>query len=316
MATTTIAGRCLVLGGRGFIGSHLVDRLLEDGVAVRVLIRRLPADAEREPYRSHPLLDVCYGDFNNMLDLMAAMKGCSSCVHLISSTLPKNSNDNMVYDIQTNLVGTVGLLQAAKQLGLSKLVFLSSGGTVYGDVRQIPIDEDHPTNPKTSYGVTKLAIEKYMSIFASDALQTVVLRLSNPFGPRQRTNTGQGAIAVFLTSALKGQEINIWGDGSVVRDYVYVADCVSAIARALAYDGHAVINIGSGVGRSLTDVLADIEAVLGRRLVVNYEPARGLDASRNVLSIGRAERLLGWRPITPFATGLAQTAEWYAKALA
>jgi UDP-glucose 4-epimerase len=274
-------GRCLVLGGRGFIGSHLVDRLLEDGVPTRVLVRRPPADASPgDSYKHHDLLEAFTGDFNNEMDLLNAMDDCESCVHLISSTLPKTSNDNMIYDIQTNLVGTVRLLQYSRKVGIKKIVFVSSGGAVYGDAKYTPIDEAHPTNPKSSYGITKLASEKYFLLFGNEKMSTTALRLSNPYGPRQRTTISQGAIAVFLDRALNFKEINVWGDGEVVRDYLFISDCVTAIVKALQYDGpNQLFNIGSGVGRSLNQVISGIEHVLGRKVEVNVQ--RGTKCRRS-----------------------------------
>ncbi len=313
MVEKQLKGRCLVLGGRGFIGSHLVDTLLANGVQTRVLVRRPPADAgPSAAYRSHDLLEMFTGDFNNEMDLLTAMDDCDSCVHLISTTLPSTSNQNMMYDIQTNLVGTVRLLQYAKKIGLSKLVFVSSGGAVYGDALTQSIDEGHPTNPRSSYGITKLASEKYLTLHASETFSTIILRFSNPYGPRQRTTINQGAIAVFLNQAMRNEEINIWGDGEVVRDYVFISDCVAAIVKALRYDGdETLFNIGSGSGRSLNQVVACLEDFLGRRVAVNYMARRSVDPAHNVLNIERARQHLSWQAQVSFEEGLALTATWY-----
>jgi UDP-glucose 4-epimerase len=308
-------GRCLVLGGRGFIGSHLVDALLDQGISTRVLIRRPPADAGTfAPYRSHDLLEVLTGDFNNEMDLLGAMDDCDSCVHLISTTLPSTSNQDMIYDIQTNLVGTVRLLRYAKRTGLSKLVFVSSGGAVYGDARARSIDEDHPTNPRSSYGITKLASEKYLSLHACETLSTTALRLSNPYGPRQRTMINQGAVAVFLDRAMRGEAIDIWGNGEVVRDYIFIDDCVAAIVKALEYRGpETLFNVGSGSGRSLNQIVSCIEALLGGPIDVNYTVGRSVDPAHNILNVERARKHLGWQPLVSFEEGLARTALWYSQ---
>lgn len=313
MGVSKRIGRCLVLGGRGFIGSHLVDRLLAEGVPTRVLARRVPADARStEICREHPLLELITGDFNNEMDLLNAMDDCDACVHLISTTLPKSSNENMIYDIQTNLVGTVRLLQFARKQGIRKTVFVSSGGAVYGDAMYTPIDEAHPTNPKSSYGITKLASEKYFLLFGDARMSTTALRISNPYGPRQRTTINQGAIAVFMDRALRDQEINIWGDGEVVRDYVYISDCVSAIIKSLDREGSGeLFNIGSGVGRSLNEIVHSIELLLQRKVQVRYSPGRAVDAAHNVLAIDCARARLDWHPQVSFDDGLRQTEQWY-----
>jgi UDP-glucose 4-epimerase len=191
-------------------------------------------------------------------------------------------------------------------------VFVSSGGAVYGDAQYTPIDENHPTNPKSSYGITKLASEKYFTLFGDGNLSTTALRLSNPYGPRQRTTINQGAIAVFLHRALNQKDIEIWGNGEVVRDYIYISDCVSAIVKALNHYGpKRLFNIGSGVGRSLNEIVSSVELVLGRKVEVSYGPARTLDAAQNVLAIDCARAHLKWAPLVSFEEGLQKTANWY-----
>lgn len=305
--------RCLVLGGRGFIGSHVVDALLATGTTVRILDRPLPGGVRELPPAANPhLLEVCDGDFNNAKDLDEALAGCDCCIHLITSTLPQTSNDDMVFDISSNLVGTLSLFNALIKHNIKKFVFMSSGGTVYGKPIQDSIDELHPTNPLSSYGVTKLAAEKYLGIFKHlHGLKSVSLRLSNPYGERQRVTGKQGAVAVFLGAAMQGQEIEIWGDGSVVRDYVYIADAIDAILKAIDYDGdEMVFNIGSGRGTSLLEIVASIEAALQRKVPVRFKEARAVDVPRNVLNIERAMKHLGWCPTTSLEDGIARTARW------
>lgn len=154
--------RCLVLGGAGFIGSHLVDGLLAHGHQVRVLDRPGVAPIHRDP---NPALEIVAGDFSNAGDIAEAITGIDVCFHLVSTTLPRSSNADPVFDLETNLVGTVRLLQRTVESGVRKVVFVSSGGTVYGTPQYLPIDENHPTNPICSYGITKLAIEKYLELF-------------------------------------------------------------------------------------------------------------------------------------------------------
>lgn len=180
--------RCLVLGGRGFIGSHVVDALLSMGTAVRILDRPLPGGVKELPPAANPhLLEVFDGDFVNGKDLDEALTGCDCCIHLITSTLPQTSNDDMVFDISTNLVGTLSLFEGLIRHRVKKFIFMSSGGTVYGKPIQETIEETHPTNPLSSYGVTKLAAEKYLGIYKHlYGLNSVSLRLSNPYGERQR----------------------------------------------------------------------------------------------------------------------------------
>jgi UDP-glucose 4-epimerase len=302
--------RCLVLGGEGFIGTHLCEALAAAGHAVRSFDRPRPGHLAGRT-ATGPLERV-HGDFLNREDVARAIKDCEVVFHLISTTLPKSSNENPVYDVETNVVATLRLLEAARSEGVGKIVFLSSGGTVYGVPRTIPISEAHPTNPICSYGITKLTIEKYLHMFWEIyGLDYAVLRASNPFGEGQHPRRGQGAIAAFAHRAIRGEPVEIWGDGSVTRDYVYVGDVVVALTRAMeSGSGQRVFNIGSGDGRTLNEVLAAIEKALGSAVRRSYVAGRSFDVSTSVLDIGLARTHLGWEPRIPFGDGVQRTISW------
>jgi len=298
---------CLVLGGAGFIGSHLAEVLLQAGHRVRIFDRphldRLPSFLQRREF------EVFTGDFLNPYVLSAALEGSEIVFHLVSTTLPKTSNDNPVYDVESNVVGTLRLLELCRSQGVRKVVFVSSGGTVYGVPRSVPVDETHPTEPICSYGIQKLVIEKYLQLnHRIHGLDYCVVRPSNLYGPRQRLDVAQGAVAVFLDRALRGQPIEVWGDGSAVRDYLYVGDAAEALLKAAAFEGEPrLFNIGSGVGSSLKQLIKEIEALLGRPLAVAYAAARPLDVPVNVLDTSLARRHLGWTARTSLAEGLRRT---------
>jgi UDP-glucose 4-epimerase len=301
--------KCLVLGGGGFIGSHVVDALLEGGHDVRVFERpRVPR------YRAFDgeTLEWMEGDFQNSARVSEAVRGVDAIVHLVSTTLPKGSNDDPEFDMQSNVIGTLRLLRFARDAGVRKVVFISSGGTVYGVPETIPIPETHATEPRVSYAIGKLAVEKYLAVFQQQyALDYAVLRVANPYGPRQRIDIAQGAVAVFLDAALAGREVEIWGDGSVVRDYVHVADVARAFVLALDHRGtERIFNIGSGRGRSLTDLLAVIERCVGHAVPRRHFAARSIDVPSNVLDISRARRELGWTPRIALEEGIARTVDW------
>lgn len=302
--------RCLILGGGGFIGSFLADRLLILGHAVRIFERPRVL-----PYRAlgpEERVEWLAGDFQSAADVEASVEGCNVVFHLVSTTLPKNSNDDPIYDVETNLVGTLRLLAAAVRCAVKKVVFISSGGTVYGIPSRIPVSEEHPTDPLVSYGIAKLAIEKYLHLYwYLHGLDYSVLRVANPYGERQRVDTAQGAVAVFLSRALAGQPIEIWGDGSVTRDYVYIEDVVDAFIMAMNHDGEPrVFNIGSGEGRSLNQLLTTMEDLLGRPVERRYMTARKFDVPVNVLDITRAWDVLGWQPRVSFREGLQRMLDW------
>jgi len=271
-----------------------------------------------EAHLTNPNFELHEGDFISEADVAEALVGCDICIHLVSTTLPKSSNTDAVFDVETNVAGTVRLLNHAVTAGVKKIIFLSSGGTVYGKPRYLPIDEAHPTDPICSYGITKLAIEKYLGLYQQlHGLDYTVLRPSNPFGERQRTQASQGAVAVFLSKVLRGEKIEIWGDGSAVRDYIYVADLVSAILAVMDYRGaDRVFNIGSGRGFNLNEVLEGIELVTGRKADKIYTAGRAFDVPVSILDISKARTALKWSPETPFAVGLRKTIEWVTSTIA
>lgn len=302
--------KCLVLGGGGFIGSNLCAGLVRAGHAVRVFeyphvhSQCFPGLVSQVEWHE--------GDFINPADVEQAMAGCEVVFHLISTTLPKSSNDNPAYDIDSNLVSTVRMLQSALKHGVRRVIFLSSGGTVYGVPRETPIDEAHPTDPICSYGIVKLAIEKYLHLFHTlHGLDYRVVRLANPYGPGQRQVASQGAVAVFLYRALHDQLIEIWGNGSVTRDYVHIDDVVSALLNLMPYAGtERIFNVGSGVGLSLNDLVAEIGRVLGRDVRHAHLPSRQFDVPANVLAISRAQAHLDWQPRMSLSAGLVSTLAW------
>jgi UDP-glucose 4-epimerase len=298
--------KCLVVGGAGFLGSHLVERLLEEGHAVRVFDRQAPGRASAYPRAGE--VEWITGELLDRDALRAALAGCEAAFHLAWSTLPKSSNEDPAGDVRDNVGGTLRLLETWRGSG-GRLVFVSSGGTVYGVPRSVPIAEDHPTDPICSYGVTKLAAEKYLELYRVLHGQSYcVLRIANAFGPRQRVASGQGAVSAFLDRARRAQPLEIWGDGSVVRDYVYAGDVARALVSALHYRGEQrVINVGSGAGRDLNQIAAAIEQVIGRPVERRYLPGRAFDVPANVLDIRLARAALGWEPRTSFEDGLRLT---------
>jgi UDP-glucose 4-epimerase len=302
--------KCLVLGAGGFIGSFIADRLLIEGNFVRIFER--PRVVPYRVFMPYEKVEWLQGDFLSRADVAAAVQSCEMVFHLISTTLPKSSNDDPVYDVESNLVPTLQLLESAVRYGVRKVIFISSGGTIYGIPRQLPIPETHPTDPLVSYGAVKLAIEKYLHIYYTMyGLDYSVLRVANPFGERQRANTAQGAVAVFLSKALANDTIDVWGDGSVKRDFIYIQDVVDAFIQSMDHFGEPhVFNIGSGHGRSVNELLSAIEDLVGHPVMRRYLPARKFDVPASVLDISRARDILGWQPRFSFRYGLQRTLDW------
>ncbi len=305
---------CLVLGGAGFIGSHITEALVQSGHHVKVFDR---PHVDRLALLPREGVEVFTGDFLNPYALASALRNTDIVFHLVSTTLPKTSNDNPVYDVESNVIGSLRLMALCREHAVRKIVFVSSGGTVYGIPKSLPVTEDHPTDPICSYGIHKLALEKYLQLaHRLHGLEYCILRPANLYGPGQRLDVSQGAVAVFLDRALQGLPIEIWGDGSVVRDYVYVDDAVDAILKAAPYTGaQRIFNIGSGKGTSLNQLVAEIEKLLGRPVKVNHAATRNLDVPANVLDPALARRHLEWSATTPLDEGLRRTYEWLRSAL-
>jgi UDP-glucose 4-epimerase len=304
-----------IFGGGGFIGSAIADRLLKDGHDLRIFER-----PRVEPYRqfsNDEKVEWLTGDLMSIHDVSSAVDGVDVVLHLVSTTLPKSSNDDIIYDVQSNLVATLQLLSAMGAKNVRRIVFISSGGTVYGNPTYLPIDEKHPTEPRVSYGVTKLAIEKYLLLYQYlHGIKATILRVANPYGERQRVETAQGVVGVFLSKAIQNQPIEIWGDGSVTRDYVYVGDVAEAFARAVRYDGtNSVFNISSGIGTSLNELIEMVERVLGRGVVRQYHPGRLFDVPVSILDNTLARQELGWQPHVGLETGIVKTVEWMRESL-
>jgi UDP-glucose 4-epimerase len=298
--------RCVVLGGGGFVGTNLCRALVGRVASLRIFGRRLsfPEAVDNVEWIS--------GDFTDTERLTTAISGCDVVFHLLNATTPASSNLDKVADLQANVVGTLRLLDACRAEGVRRVIFVSSGGTIYGIPKLVPTPESAPTSPITAYGVSKLAIEKYLSLYEySYGLEYRALRVANPFGPYQLAVKHQGAIAAFMRQVLLQQPIEIWGDGSVVRDYIYIDDVVRAMTAAVEHQGPSrVFNIGSGEGRSLRDIVASIESVSGIKASVRYVDGRSIDVPRSVLDTRLAHAELGWQPQFDFPAGIRRTWDW------
>ena len=300
--------RCAILGGAGFLGRHIGRSMAAEGMEVWS-IDRTPPQNEPAPWLAGEVQADCF-DLSSWWDVVG---GADVIVHLASSTVPATASEDPVQDAQTNLVGTLRLLQALRQKGVQpRLLFASSGGAVYGRPQFVPLSEAHPTMPMGAYGATKLAIEHHLLIGeAQHGLSCRILRLSNPYGEWQRPHGVQGVIAVFAHRALHGQPVDVWGDGSVVRDFVYAADVGRAFVSAARHEGPSrIFNIGGGVGHSVNDIIQTLEGLMGQVLERRIFPARPFDPPVNVLDIRRAQEELAWKPVMVFEEGVAASVQW------
>jgi UDP-glucose 4-epimerase len=302
--------RCLVLGGSGFLGSHLVELLLKEGIHVRVYSRS--ANSYNRLASLEDKIELVGGDIRASKALARAVEGCDYVFHLIGTTVPATSNLDPVFDIETNLSPAMRLLEVCVGAKVKQLIFASSGGTVYGDAGSEPIPETHPAQPRSSYGITKLTIESYLNLFYRlHGLDYAILRIANVYGPRLPTRGQQNAVGAFLARLSRGEPIVVWGDGSVTRDYVYVEDVARAFRAVLGQQSiFKVFNIGTGVGTTLLELVARMEQVVGRRAEIVRQPGRQIDIPINILDPTRAREHLGWQAATSLEAGLASTWSW------
>lgn len=296
----------LVLGGGGFIGYHLVEDLVASGHEVKVLGR------SRMPNRPLPAgVQYVSGELADSQLMRELLMDVDAVAHLISATVPATGDKNPGRDVELNLLGTLSLLEDMAACDVTRILYLSSGGTVYGKPREVPIPEGHILDPICSYGVVKVAIESYLKLYEiKSGLRPVVIRASNPYGFYQGNLGVQGIIATYLNLALKQQPIEIWGDGSTIRDYIHVRDLSSLCTKALLSDRVGVYNGGSGTGTSVIDIVEIVQEVTGDVIPVIYKPHRSLDVPISVLDIERAKMDFDWEPKTGLREGIAGVWSW------
>lgn len=294
----------LILGGNGFIGSYIVDEVLSNGHSVTVL------DIGPEKYRE-PIYGVkyVYGSIDNKKLLNETFRNKDILIHSVSTTSPFSSNQNIEYDIQSNLINAINIFKVAVENKIRRIIYLSSGGAIYGEPTSIPISESHHTNPISSYGITKLAIEKYLQYFSLNfGIEYNIIRPSNPYGPRQNPFGNQGVISVFLGKVLKGEVIEIWGDGNVAKDYIFISDLAFAIYNASVSEKvSGIYNIGSSTFISLNDIIDVIRKVTGKNVKLNHMHSNKFDVQKVCLDIEKAKKDLLFEQKTDLLEGVSKT---------
>lgn len=300
---------CLVIGGGGLVGAHLVPKLIESGRRVTVLGRGATPSHSLPPNATY-----ISGDFGNSDLIQTLLDAHNEIIHLAYATVPNTSFDNPLADLLQNLPPTVQLFIEVAARG-GRLVLVSSGGTVYGEAASLPILESHSTRPISPYGVTKLTLEKYAYLYSiTHGLRVMTIRPANAYGAGQRPFVGQGFIPTAMASAMQGKPVQIFGEQGAVRDYVYVEDIAEGILAVLERgQSGETYNIGSGVGRSNRDVLNDMAPLMqeiGCAIHIENAPERIFDVKTNVLDSSKLRRHTHWVPQVDFDDGLRRTREW------
>lgn len=295
--------KVLVTGGNGFIGSNLIPALRGRGWEIAVLDRGLPrADIDWSG------IDYLQGDFSDGNILCEGLNGCDLVFHLASTTVPATGNLNPEADVTGNLLGTMALIRSMQKSQIQRIVYLSSGGTVYGDCDRELVDEQAPCRPISSYGIVKYAIERYLLMFQrSSGLRPVILRASNPYGPRQGKNGIQGLIGTLISRIAANEAIDVWGDGSAVRDYIHVSDLVALMLKVAERDMPGIYNAGSGRGASVLEVISTVARAMNENAMVNFLPGREFDVRRIVLNSNLAAQCFDWQPTISLEDGVMET---------
>ena len=299
--------RCCVIGGGGFIGLSLVKELIETGRDVLVVGRH-----QELPKEFPAKAQYVVGDYGNRDFFSKIINQCDEVINLAYSTVPQTSFVDPIFDLQSNLPPNINLLEMAKNLDhLRSILIVSSGGTVYGPVKHLPISEDISTLPISPYGITKLTIERYAVMFYRlHGIPVKIVRPSNAYGPRQKPFTGQGFISTAIGRIVLGNDVIVYGDRGSIRDYIHVCDLVRGIVATLDQgEVGEVYNIGSGIGRdnrAVLDFIIPLAKSDGYTVKIRTEALRNFDVPSNVLNFGKLLACSGWMPTIPFESGVFQ----------
>jgi UDP-glucose 4-epimerase len=301
--------RILVTGGAGFIGSNVADRFVALGHEVAVF------DNLSSGFREfvNPKARFYEGDLADAASIGHAIADFRPEIvdHHAAQIDVRKSVSDPIFDARVNVLGSIGMLQACTANGVRKVVYASTGGALYGEGRHLPATEEHPINPEAPYGASKHTVEHYLYIWKLlHGLDFTVLRYPNVYGPRQNPHGEAGVNAIFIGLMLAGKRPHIFGDGTAVRDYLFIDDVVAANALALEKGSGEMLNIGTGVGTSVLDIVRELQNILGITEGAIHEPARAGEIQQIYLDASRAKQLLGWQPTVGFAEGLRKTVEW------
>jgi len=306
--STIASTRCLVLGGAGFIGLNLCNRLVDRGADVTCFSRSQTGADDLDPRVTRVI-----GQFDDRLALANAVEGQDVVFHLIAGSVPQSSNRDPSAELAAAPIATLHLLEICRSARIKKIVFSSSGGAIYGIPHTTPIPEGAPTDPISAYGISKLMIEKSLYLYRHlHGIDYQILRIANPYGRFQLGNKHQGLIGSYIHRVLADMPLEVWGTGEVVRDFLHVDDVSDALLAAIDYDGpHKVMNVGSGAGLSVNQIIAELQVAFGRdRLPCVYKPSRSADVPANVLDTTLIRSELGWQPRVPLREGLTSTIAW------
>lgn len=301
--------KILVTGGAGFIGSHVVDALVERGDEV-VIVDNLSTGFKKNinPKAKFYQLSIC----DNGLAEVFERERPQVVSHQAAQTVVTKSTSEPVFDAEQNILGSLNVILNCLKFGVNKIIYASSGGAIYGEAKHCPVDESHPIDSLSPYGVSKHTVEHYLRLYnIGHGLNYVVLRYANVYGPRQNPEGEAGVVAIFARQMLRGQQPTIFGSGDKTRDYVHVSDVVAANLLAIEGGKNTIYNIGTGVETSDQEMFDTMAELLGYRSLPNYAQVRKGEIFRICLECSKAQRELGWQPCLSLEEGLSQTVTYY-----
>ena len=302
--------KILVTGGAGFIGSHLVDKLVTEGHQVAV-VDDLSSGCQENLNEKVDFLEIDISDQSKINDLLSKEK-YQVIVHTAAQKNVRYSVDNPQFDAEINIVGSLNLLEAGRKAGLQKFIFLSTGGAIYGDTDDRPTPESHLPKPASPYGITKLAVENYLHYYQLQyQLPYVALRLANVYGPRQDPKGEAGVVAIFYTKIKQGEQPIINGNGKQTRDYIYVADVVEAVRLSLEDKALGIYNVGVSKETSVNQLFKEIVQSVGQEIPEEHGPALPGEQQTSCLDITKIRDELGYQPKVELKEGLNKTKEWF-----
>lgn len=302
--------KCLVLGANGFLGSHLVDSLADAGHEIVAFDR---FDANLEPrFQASPNVQLLTGDFLNRHDLHQAVQGMDYVFHFISTTTPVTAENDPLIDIETNVKMSVELFEECAQAKVKKVVFPSTGGAIYGNLdTNEPLSETTLPQPVSPYAIGKLTIEHYLRYFERKfGLQSVVYRISNPYGERQSLVSKQGVIPIFLQKILGDEPLTIFGNGSMVRDYIYIEDATNMIAKTFVDAKLPLYNLGMGQGASINELIEIMKKIVGKPIKTESQENLSTFVDHVVLDTGRFKSEFSIAPKVSLEEGIRKTWEY------
>lgn len=308
--------KILLLGGSGFLGINLAIKLLQNkNDSITIVDANVEHSRNVLEISNNKNLKFVKSNISKNTNFDDLVEGQDVIYHMLSSTVPTTSNEHIIEELEANVILTAKLLDSCVRKNVGKVVFISSGGTVYGRSTKFPFEESMETNPISSYGVQKVMIEKLFYLYYEMyKLDYRIIRLANPYGPYQRPNGILGVVSTFVYKALVDDEITVYGDGSVIRDFIFIDDAISSIIKITFNNTHfKLYNLGSGYGTSISQVIETIEKCLKKKLKINYISSRNVDVPVNFLNMSRYENEFGENNNTSLEQGVIKTTNFMKK---